>query len=1229
VAGALRGAVAALGLVLAGWPLAAVGQTVIAPDVAAGRGLGTTVGQTGTVFAIDGGTRAGPNLFHSFSQFDLAAGNTASWVRSAGDGGSIANVVNRVTGGTASTIAGTLDSTALPNAAFYFINPAGIVFGAGAQVNVPGAAHFSTAADLRFADGTRFAVATPNGSTLSVAAPEAFGFVGGQGDITVADVGVAFAAGNKPLAFSAANVAFTNANFGVGGLDVTAVGARSASVRLSDPLVGTYAGEIRLRDSVLNSANVDAPVGSFRLAAGLIDFDDARLVSDTAGAAAGADMRLKAGSIRLGRDSLLVTSSRGGGHGGQVEITAGDLVLDGTGSTTFTAGITSVATVSGDAGLIRLTADNFLTQGGAFIGSSVSGSADAGNVEITANNFVVDNAFFNTATLPGSSGRGADIRLRANAFDLGAANVTTQAFGSGRAGDVILEGGSLVLSGGSLGSTPGGVADSGNLTINLTGRLEADGGFLGVSTFSSDSAAAAGTITIRSSGLFMQGTLLNTQAGGLGAPGRVLIDTGEAVLDEVFYIGDAKDGVGEGLFRLRATGDIFMRNGFFTSNANGLGNGGVIEIQGRNIDLITSIIQSETNPVSLGAAGRVLVIASGDLNLESTLISSSTDGAGKAGDVRVEARNISLDLSSALRSDALGGSDGDAGSVSVLARTLHLQDASTISSESQLGATGDAGAVFIDVGSLTLATAASISSTTSSSGVGGTVNVRADEILLLGEQQGFTSILSETFGDGRGGNINIAAGKLTLDGGALISTVSRFDANAGGIVLDVGELSVLNGSAIATVAFGVGKSGDIEITADKLEVRSDDRFFPSAITSAGVRGGGGNIRLDVGSLLVDYGQISSDTTEEGDAGGVRIEADTITLRTFSSISSSTQGFGNAGSMDIQAKSLVLEEGTAIISAATRRSTGGNAGSISVVADNIVVGDEASINTSTLSLGDAGQVAIRAKSLRVDGGFISSSAEIGSAGQARDVQVTADNLAVVNRGSIDTISANPNPAGTVRIQAGTLLVDGLSSAITSENIAGDPVFTAPMPGGNAGTILITADNLTISNGARVSTNSFGGAAGDINVSIRRPGLFILQGGELPGFIQTSSGPGTGGRITISDPLAVISNGGLIQALGEQRGANVVIQSRYFIGSSDRLNAVDVAGETQIQADLYDVSSGTVSRDLSVLDASKVLRGQCPAARSTGAVSQLITRPVGPYAREPAIDVLRAPPPGGCP
>src|SRR5205085_10306018 len=136
----------------------------------------TTHTENTCVTTIDGGRLAGANLFHSFSRFDLGAGDTARWTSAQAE--SILNVINRVTGGTTSFIDGTLDSTDIPNANFWFINPAGIVFGDGAQVNVPGAAHFSTAQEIAHGDGTRFSTVTPDGSTLSVAAPQAFGFLG-------------------------------------------------------------------------------------------------------------------------------------------------------------------------------------------------------------------------------------------------------------------------------------------------------------------------------------------------------------------------------------------------------------------------------------------------------------------------------------------------------------------------------------------------------------------------------------------------------------------------------------------------------------------------------------------------------------------------------------------------------------------------------------------------------------------------------------------------------------------------------------------------------------------------------------------------------------------------------------------------------------------------------------------------------------------------------------------
>ncbi len=78
--------------------------TDIRPDVDPAKSLGTTVTAAGRVRTIDGGRLSGPNLFHSFSKFDLGAGDVARWQHSGGDPSKIGNVVNRVTGGTASSM---------------------------------------------------------------------------------------------------------------------------------------------------------------------------------------------------------------------------------------------------------------------------------------------------------------------------------------------------------------------------------------------------------------------------------------------------------------------------------------------------------------------------------------------------------------------------------------------------------------------------------------------------------------------------------------------------------------------------------------------------------------------------------------------------------------------------------------------------------------------------------------------------------------------------------------------------------------------------------------------------------------------------------------------------------------------------------------------------------------------------------------------------------------------
>jgi len=160
-------------------------QTNIAADVSPALSLGTVAVKNGTIVDITGGTGSGPNLFHSFSRFDLANGDTARWLATSQQATGVQNLVNRVTGGTASTISGTLDTTSFANANVYFLNPAGVIFGFGARLNVPNAIYVSTARELAFASGPTFTMTTPQGGSFSIDAPAKFGFVGARGNITV------------------------------------------------------------------------------------------------------------------------------------------------------------------------------------------------------------------------------------------------------------------------------------------------------------------------------------------------------------------------------------------------------------------------------------------------------------------------------------------------------------------------------------------------------------------------------------------------------------------------------------------------------------------------------------------------------------------------------------------------------------------------------------------------------------------------------------------------------------------------------------------------------------------------------------------------------------------------------------------------------------------------------------------------------------------------------------
>src|SRR5215510_4834918 len=163
-----------------------------APITPSGLNTQVTLSQTPpagkTQFDITGGTRpgGGPNLFHSFGDFNVPNNNIANFLNDSGLATS--NILGRITGGNVSNIFGTIQTTGFGNANLFLMNPAGFLFGPNATVNVGGMMTFTTANYLNLADGVRFN-ATPSVSAdllLSAAPVAAFGFLGSNpGAITV------------------------------------------------------------------------------------------------------------------------------------------------------------------------------------------------------------------------------------------------------------------------------------------------------------------------------------------------------------------------------------------------------------------------------------------------------------------------------------------------------------------------------------------------------------------------------------------------------------------------------------------------------------------------------------------------------------------------------------------------------------------------------------------------------------------------------------------------------------------------------------------------------------------------------------------------------------------------------------------------------------------------------------------------------------------------------------
>ncbi|NEO50973.1 MAG: filamentous hemagglutinin N-terminal domain-containing protein, partial [Moorea sp. SIO4A3] len=157
--------------------LSPTGLPAIAQITSAKDSAGTIVTRDGESFDITGGSLssgAQPNLFHSFEEFGLDSGQIANFIS---NNAQVRNILGRVVGGNPSIINGLIKITSTGSPNLYLMNPAGIIFGADARLNVPASFTATTATGIGFGEGNWFdAFGDNNNYQNLIGEPTSFAF---------------------------------------------------------------------------------------------------------------------------------------------------------------------------------------------------------------------------------------------------------------------------------------------------------------------------------------------------------------------------------------------------------------------------------------------------------------------------------------------------------------------------------------------------------------------------------------------------------------------------------------------------------------------------------------------------------------------------------------------------------------------------------------------------------------------------------------------------------------------------------------------------------------------------------------------------------------------------------------------------------------------------------------------------------------------------------------------
>jgi hypothetical protein len=518
--------------------------------------------------------------------------------------------------------------------------------------------------------------------------------------------------------------------------------------------------------------------------------------------------------------------------GGDVTITGATLRAEGGRVALLSAGRSGELPVASAPGIPSSGGAVTITGGGLV---DVSGDT-GGRVVVRGGTLGMDASQINADTVDGPGG-GVVMALAGAMLLVDGSTISAGTSGSGRASDVIVRAGSVTL-------------DAAGI------RLKS----------SSAAVGAAGSLNLVTSGFVLLDhfAFLDSSSAGLARSGDLSVRAASVSIHNGSSIDSDTSSESTGLagpagdVRIVAAGKLALDGGaIILADSFGLGAGGNVSVRAGSISLtnlagISTNSSPELTDLGAGPAGKLLIVATGSLRLDQSLITADTSGPARGGDVTVRAGGaLTLTTGSTIGTRALDAESG----------------------------AGDAGNLSVDAGGrLSLSGNSFLAATTLGPGAGGSVTVRAGGVSI------------------RGTGVAPPSGSFFTGIAARSSPGDAFTPPATGAA---GSVAVDSRSSIDIFAFGLISTDSAQGgNTLRLSAGQSVRLADHATVSARAQGNGAALHIRA-PLLITLTRQSTITTQSGGNGGnITIDPLVLLLATGSTINAN--GGANGGNISLSA-----------------------------------------------------------------------------------------------------------------------------------------------------------------------------------------------------------------------------------------------------------------------------------------------------------------------------------------